>query len=134
MTELSNPTYWEAEPNTVLAGPATGSAEGDAGFRALTLADLPAGLKIARGQHTMLSSSDTVATGLTTVVSAVANLESAPVLTCDRAQAGVGTQAGAPAAGSIYLRVYMPTSAGDTTPVAASGFAAKVVNWIAVGT
>ena len=88
----------------------------------------------ARGQHTMTSASDTVVTGLSTVNAAVAGLESAPTLTCDRAQAVVGDQAGTPAAGSIILKVFMPTSSSVTTPIAATGFASIVVNWEAIGT
>ncbi len=93
-----------------------------------------AGYKVARGQRTMLSALDTVVTGLATVVAVTASLESDPTLTCDRASAAIGTQAGAPAAGSIYVKVWMPTATGDATPIAATGFAAKIVNWVAWGT
>ncbi len=89
--------------------------------------------KLARGQHTTVAASDTVATGLTTVVAAVASLESDPVLTCDRALAAIGDQAGAPAAGSILIKTFMPTATGDATPTAATTFTKKV-NWIAIGT
>jgi hypothetical protein len=91
------------------------------------------GYKIARGQATTGSASDTVVTGLNTVVAAVANLEDAPVLTCLSAQAVIGDQAGAPAAGSILIKTWKPTAANDATPVAASTFGKKV-NWIAIGT
>lgn len=91
------------------------------------------GYKIARGQGTTVAASDTVVTGLATVVSVVANLESAPVLTCDRVNGNVGTQAGAPAAGSILITSWMPTSSSVTTPIAATTFS-KLYNWIAVGT
>lgn len=100
---------------------------------ALGVTGVAAGYKIARGQHTTLDADDTVVTGLTTVVAAVANLESDPVLTCDRAQAVIGDQAGAPAAGSIQIKTFMPTGAGDATPVPATTFT-KLVNWIAIGT
>jgi predicted RecA/RadA family phage recombinase len=92
------------------------------------------GYKVARGQHTMLSASDTVVTGLATVVSAVAGMESAPILTFDRVNAQVGNQSGAPAAGSIILNGWMPTDATHTTPIAATGYAGIVVDWIAIGT
>jgi hypothetical protein len=92
-----------------------------------------AGYKIARGQATTASASDTIVTGLTTVVAAVANLEDAPVIGCDRAQAVIGDQAGTPAAGSILLKTYKPTASGDATPVAATT-TGKKVNWIAIGT
>ena len=92
-----------------------------------------AGYKIARGQMITATASDTIVTGLATVVSAVANLEDAPVLTCDRAQAVIGDQAGTPAAGSIFIKTYMPTGAALTAPIAATTFVKKV-NWIAIGT
>jgi predicted RecA/RadA family phage recombinase len=92
-----------------------------------------AGYKIARGQATTASASDTIVTGLATVVAAVANLEDAPVIGCDRAQGVIGDQAGAPAAGSILVKTFKPTASGDATPIAATTFGKKV-NWIAVGT
>lgn len=90
------------------------------------------GYKIARGQATTGSASDTVVTGLSSVVVAIANLESAPVLTCAFASAHIGNQAGAPAAGSILIKTWMPTVAIDATPIAATTFT-KLVNWFAVG-
>jgi hypothetical protein len=87
----------------------------------------------SHGTHTMLSAADTIVTGLANVASAVASLESAPTLTCDRVQAVVGDQAGAPAAGSIILKAFMPTSSSVTTPIAATGWSGMVVNWIARG-
>lgn len=92
-----------------------------------------AGYKIARGQATTVAASDTIVTGLTTVVSAVACLEDAPVIGCDRATAAIGDQAGTPAAGSILIKTWKPTASGDATPVAATTFTKKV-NWIAIGT
>lgn len=92
-----------------------------------------AGYKIARGQTTTVAASDTIVTGLTTVVSAVANLEDAPVIGADRAQAVIGDQAGTPAAGSILIKTFKPTASGDATPIAATTFSKKV-NWIAIGT
>lgn len=92
-----------------------------------------AGFKVARGQATTVAASDTIVTGLTTVVSAVANLEDVPVIGADRAQAVVGDQAGTPAAGSILIKTFKPTATGDATPIAATTFGKKV-NWIAWGT
>lgn len=91
------------------------------------------GLAVRRGQTTTSTASDTIVTGLATVVSAVACMDDAPVIGCDRAQASIGDQAGTPAAGSILVRTYKPTSTTDTTPIAATTFSKKV-NWIAVGT
>ena len=105
----------------------------DGGVFANAVAGVAAGYRIARGQMTTATASDTVVTGLTTVVSAVANLESAPVLTCDRANGNIGNQSGAPAAGSILITTWMPTSNSNPTPIAATTFS-KLVNWIAVGT
>lgn len=93
-----------------------------------------AGLKMVSGIHTMLSAADTVVTGLTTVTKVIAQLDTDPVLTCDRANATIGDQAGSPVAGSIILKAWMPTAVGDATPVAATGFAAKKVSWVAFGT
>ncbi len=91
------------------------------------------GYKLARGLHATVTAADTVVTGLTTVAAVVATLGSDPVLTCDRATASIGDQAGAPAAGSIYIKTWMPTSNADPTPLAATTFE-KSVNWIAIGT
>ena len=89
-------------------------------------------LKIVAGQTTTVAASDTVVTGLKKVLLAVASLEDDPVLTCDRAQAVVGDQAGSPAAGSILVKTFMPTASGNATPIAATTFGKKV-NWIAIG-
>ncbi len=91
------------------------------------------GYKIARGQATTVTASDDVDTGLATVVAAVASLEDDPVIGCDRAQAVIGDQAGAPAAGHVYIKTFCPTAAGDATPKAATTFGKKV-SWIAIGT
>jgi hypothetical protein len=96
------------------------------------VAALAAGLKVAYGQKTTASAADTVDTGLALVLGAVANLEDAPVIGCDRAQAVYGDQAGTPAAGSIIIKTFKPTASGDATPVAATT-TGKKVNWIAVG-
>lgn len=95
-----------------------------------------AGYRLARGQQTTVTAADTVVTGLTTVLSVVATLESAPTDTCDIASAQVGNQSGAPAAGSIVINTWKVTTggaAGNPTLVAATAFS-KLVNWIAVGT
>jgi len=103
------------------------------GALANAVVGVAAGYKVARGQMTTASASDTVVTGLTTVVSAVANMEDAPVIGADRSNAAIGDQAGAPAAGSILIKSYKPTATGDATPIAATTFSKKV-NWVAVGT
>lgn len=87
------------------------------------------GLKIASGQFTTVTASDTVVTGLTTVISAVANLDSAPVVGAETLTASIGDQAGTPAAGSILLQTWK-TLGG--TPAAGTTFSLKA-NWIAMG-
>jgi hypothetical protein len=86
--------------------------------------------KIARGQATTQTASDTIVTGLTTVVAAIANLQDAPIVAAELATASIGDQAGTPAAGSILLQTWK-TMGG--TPVAATTFSLKA-NWIAIGT
>ena len=147
MANESNPAkFWQAAANKILAGPATGSTAGDIGARSLVAADLPAGAatavagiaagyKLARGQATTVAASDTVVTGLTTVVAVVASLESDPVVGCSFASAAIGDQAGAPAAGSILVKTWKPTTAGaagNPDVIAATTFTKKV-NWVAIG-
>lgn len=108
----------------------------NAGFRNLDNAALGlvnTGYRVARGQWLSVSAVDAVTTGLSTVAIAIGGLEDVPVLGCDRAQAVVGNQLGAPAAGLIYVKTFKPTAAGDATPIAATTFGKKV-NWFAVGT
>lgn len=96
-------------------------------------AAVAAGYKIARGQHTTVTASDTVVTGLATVVSVVASLDSDPGDDPMLVSASIGTQAGAPAAGSIYIKTWQNTTGTDPTPTAATTFSKKV-NWVAIGT
>lgn len=100
---------------------------------ATTLASVTSGvLKLASGVVTPTSASHTVATGLTTVVAAVAQMNTAPDLTHMWTQADIGDQAGSPAAGSILVTSQKPTGAGDVTPIA-STTPWNEVDWIAVG-
>jgi len=92
-----------------------------------------AGYKIARGQHATVAASDTVVTGLTTVVAAVAVLDDDPTVDPLFVTCSIGDQAGAPAAGSILIKSWKPTANNDVTPIAATTFT-KNVNWIAIGT
>ncbi|MHB8916538.1 MAG: hypothetical protein ACYC4H_00810 [Desulfocucumaceae bacterium] len=92
-----------------------------------------AGYKIARGTLTPATASDTVVTGLATVVAAVASLKGAPSLTHMFVAADIGDQAVAPAAGSILIKTYKPTGAADVTPIAATT-PWSAVDWIAIGT
>jgi hypothetical protein len=94
------------------------------------VAGVAAGYKIARGQATTASASDTIVTGLATVVAAIAQLDAGPVVGAEVANASIGDQAGTPAAGSILIETWK-TLGG--TPAAATTFSVKV-NWIAIGT
>lgn len=91
-----------------------------------------ANLTVATGVHTTIDADDTIVTKLSKVLYVVACLESDLTLTCNAVTAVVGDQAGSPAEGSIQIKTWEPTGAGDTTPVAASAFS-KLVNWIAWG-
>ena len=93
-------------------------------------AAVAAGYKIARGQATTASASDTVVTGLATVVAVICNLDSAPTTDPETASCSIGDQAGSPAAGSILVQSWK-TFGG--TPAAATTFSKKV-NWVAIGT
>lgn len=97
------------------------------------VAGVAGGYKIARGQHTTVDEDDTVVTGLATVVAAIAVLESDPVAGAQFVTCVIGNQAGAPAAGSIQIKTWKATAAGDTALIAGSTFS-KLVNWIAIGT
>jgi hypothetical protein len=123
--------------NSFLVGNAGGAAEATTAANVLTLlggtAGVAAGYKIARGQHTTVDEDDTVATGLATVVSVVASLDSDPVAGAQFVTATKGNQAGAPAAGSIQIKTWKATAAGDTALIPATTFS-KLVNWIAIGT
>jgi len=116
---------------TVAAVPATGNVTITRSERAIN--GVAAGYVVARGQHTTVDENDTVVTGLTTVVSAVASLDDDPVAGCQSVSATIGDQAGAPAAGSVQIKSWKATAAGDTAVIAGTTFGKKV-NWIAVGT
>ena len=92
-----------------------------------------AGYKVARGSVTPVSSSDTVVTGLATVVAVVVQFKGAPTLTHMFNAGDIGDQAGTPAAGSFLLKSYKPTASGDVTPTASSTPWAAV-DWFAIGT
>lgn len=116
--------------NTLLPGATTAAATlallgGTAG--------VSTGYKIARGQQTTVTASDTVVTGLATVVAVIASLDSDPVDDPFMCSASIGDQAGSPAAGSILIKTWKNTGGTDPTPLAATTFSKKV-NWVAIGT
>ena len=94
---------------------------------------IAAGYKIARGTATIDAASKDIATGLTTVVSAVVSLVGDPSVTHMYSSVTVGDQAGAPASGSIRIKSWKPTAVNDVTPIAATSTFANVA-WIAIGT
>lgn len=134
---LQDPTYWNTAPNLVLAGPSSGTADGNIGPRALVAADLPtatqnavvgasSGYKLARGSASITGSS-AINTGLTTLVTFVLSLAQA-------ASSGAYLVAHSMLAstGWTSAQVYALTSSGSATPVVSS--VAATVHWIAVGT
>ena len=140
---------WDSNGDPAVGTAGTGAwsnvpADWDAGYQGgivevaaaagdeLGIFDLSGQLRTARGQHTTVTASDTVITGLTKVVAVVASLDSDPADDPMLASASIGDQAGAPASGSILIKTWKNTGGTDPTPVAATTFAKKV-NWIAVG-
>lgn len=100
----------------------------------LLAAGVAAGYKIARGEHTQVAASDTVVTGLTTVVAVVVSPRT-PTVKQLLFGASIGDQAGTPAAGSILITSYKPTAVDNVTPAAATDFTDNIkVNWVAIGT
>jgi hypothetical protein len=122
-----NRAYFDQAGNIHLNGAALFDAN------EVPIAGAGSGLKLARGQQNTVTAVDTVATGLTTVVAAVASLDSDPGDDPMLATASIGDQAGAPVAGSILVKTWKNTGGTDPTPLAASTFGKKV-NWIAIGT
>lgn len=101
----------------------------------LVVAGVAAGYKLARGVHTQVAASDTIVTGLATVVAALATFQSAPTIKQLSVTADIGNQTGAPAAGSILVKTFKPTAVNDVTPIPATDFTDNIkFGWIAVGT
>jgi len=90
------------------------------------------GLRYVGGQITNATASDTVVTGLATVVACGAGLDDNPGDDPMLANASKGDQAGTPAAGSILVKTWKNTGGTDPTPAAATTFSKKV-NWWAIG-
>lgn len=99
----------------------------------VTVASVGSGKTEASGRQLTVAAVDTVVTGLTTVTSVVASLDSDPLIDPIMVTASIGDQAGAPAAGSIYIKTWKATDGTHPTPIAATVFG-KYVNWIAKGT
>lgn len=101
---------------------------------AFAVAGVAAGYKIARGVHTQVAASDTVVTGLTTVVAVIVSPKTRTVKQLFF-NGDIGDQAGTPAAGSILITSQKPTAVNDVTPTAATDFTDNIaVHYIAIGT
>lgn len=88
--------------------------------------------RIVWGQSTTVAASDTIVTGLGTLVAVIACLNDDPSDDPEWVSASIGDQVGAPAAGSFLLKTWKNTGGTDPTPAAATTFSKKV-NWIAIG-
>jgi len=92
------------------------------------------GYKIARGERVQVAASDTVVTGLATVIAVVVTPRTRTVKQLFF-NASPGDQAGTPAAGSFLLTSQKPTAVNDVTPTAATDFTDDIaVSWVAIGT
>jgi len=88
-----------------------------------------ASYKVARGVHQQVAATDTIVTGLTTVVAVVVSAIQAPTAKQAFVAGTIGNQTGAPAAGSIYTKTFKDTYA------AADDFTDNLsYAWIAIGT
>lgn len=131
--------YWDASAkkftkvasNNQPIGVAFAAAASDDATGEVLLDPNSGGAKMAAGQHATVAASDTVVTGLGTVISVVASLDDDPVDGVMHVSASIGDQAGTPAAGSILIKGWKSTD-GDATLIAATTFGKKV-NWIAFG-
>lgn len=119
-----------ATAGTVVIGTAVNAAGAD-GDIIEVLRD-PQSVRVVAGQATTVTASDTIATGLSMLISVVATEDSDPIDDPEWVSASIGDQAGSPAAGSFLLKTWKNTSGTDPTPVAASTFGKKV-NWLAYG-
>lgn len=88
-----------------------------------------AGYKVARGVHQQAAASDTIVTGLATVVAVVVSFRDTPTAKQSFVTATIGDQAGTPAAGSILVKTFKSTYA------AADDFTDNIsTEYIALGT
>lgn len=90
------------------------------------------GGSVRTGRTLMDAATKTVVTGLTSVTKVIASLDDDPVAGCQFVTATIGNQSGAPAAGSVILKIWKATAAGDTTLIAGTTLT-KYVNWVAYG-
>lgn len=106
-----------------------------AAAQAASVAGVAASYKLARGVHQQVAASDTVVTGLATVVAVVVSWRDTPTVKQMFLTATIGDQAGAPAAGSFLGKTFKPTATDNVTPTAATDFTENLSwNWVAIGT
>jgi hypothetical protein len=91
------------------------------------------GYKIAYGVKAVGAASETIVTGLATVVAIIVTLVGDPSSTHMFSTATPGNQSGAPAAGSFILKSWTYTAADNGAPIAANTTFANV-SWLAIGT
>jgi hypothetical protein len=139
----ANDTYWTVVTAPTIDTDSTMAANSDSVVAsqkatktalAAKVSGVGNGYKLARGEHTQAAASDTVASGLATVVAVVVSprTRTAKQLFFDGSP---GDQAGSPAAGSFLILSKKPTAVNDVTPTAATDFTDNiVVDWIAIGT
>ncbi len=85
------------------------------------------GITAVSGSLTILGSKSGITTGLTKVDHVTVSIDSGGVASNQSATANVnGTNKG-----KIDIQVWMPTAAGDTTPIAST--VATVINWFCTG-
>jgi hypothetical protein len=102
---------------------------------ALLAQGVATGYKIARGVHTQVAASDTVVTGLATVVAVAVGFGGAPTVKQLFCAGSIGDQSVTPVAGSVLITTYKPTAVNDVTPTPATDFTDNVkIAWVAVGT
>ena len=99
----------------------------------LLVAGTTGGMKIAHGVAAVGAASVDVPTGLTTVTNVIVSMVGDPSLTHMYSTGTIGNQTGQPAAGSIRIKSFKPTSNIDGTPIDATSTFANVA-WIAIGT
>lgn len=112
-------------------GAVAAAAAGSSDTTGDVLLQAEGGQRVVGGQHTTVTATDTVVTGLARVDAVVASYDTDPADANTYVSATKGDQAGSPAAGSIIIKTWKQ-SGTDPTPIAADAFT-KLVNWIAIG-
>lgn len=120
---------FKRDDNTIQVMDPDGVAGTFLSLSTLGIAGVAAGYKLARGVHVQVAQSDTIVTGLATVVAVVISFRDVPTAKQQYVIASIGDQAGTPAAGSVLTKTYKSTLAAADDFTDNLGF-----NWIAIGT